>query len=132
MPRYAAQIGSTLTGLRRTHAADLGNVGSIGSYYYQKLLGKFTYVDAVVIDTPVVAREWRDKISDVANIKGGLARAETFREYLDSQWVDLENASDVFNWRPMSSMLFYEIENIKTRIDRNADINESTAHQPLV
>ena len=28
MPRYAAQIGSTLTGLRRTHAADLGNVGS--------------------------------------------------------------------------------------------------------
>ena len=28
-PRYAAQIGSTLTGLRRTHAADLGNVGLI-------------------------------------------------------------------------------------------------------
>ena len=27
MPRYAAQIGSSLTGLRRTHAADLGNVG---------------------------------------------------------------------------------------------------------
>ena len=27
MPKYAAQIGSTLTGLRRTHAADLGNVG---------------------------------------------------------------------------------------------------------
>ena len=27
MPRYADQIGSTLTGLRRTHAADLGNVG---------------------------------------------------------------------------------------------------------
>ena len=32
----------------------------------------------------------------------------------------------------MSSMLFYEIENIKTRIDRNADLNESAAHQPLV
>ena len=27
MPTYAAQIGSTLTGLRRSHAADLGNVG---------------------------------------------------------------------------------------------------------
>ena len=68
----------------------------------------------------------------MANIKGRLARAETFREYLDSQWVDLENASDVFNWGPMSSMLFYEIENVKTRIDRNADLNESAAHQPLV
>ncbi len=31
MPRYAAQIGSTLTGLRRTHAADLGNVGLIAA-----------------------------------------------------------------------------------------------------
>ena len=28
MPTYAAQIGSTLTELRRTHGADLGNVGS--------------------------------------------------------------------------------------------------------
>ena len=27
MPRYAAQIGSTLTGLRHPHVADLGNVG---------------------------------------------------------------------------------------------------------
>ena len=32
MPRYAAQIGSTLTGLRRTHGADLGNVGCIHAW----------------------------------------------------------------------------------------------------
>ena len=121
-----------LVGERFDFQARRFRITSIGSYYYQKLLGKFTYVDAVVIDTPVVAREWRDKIWDVADIKGKLARAETFREYLDSQWVHLENASDFFNWRPMSSMLFYEIENIKTSIDRNADINESAAHQPLV
>ena len=106
-------------------------ITSIGSYYYQKLLGNFTYVDAVVIDTPIVAREWRERISDVANIKARLARAETFREYLDSQWVDLENASGVFNWRPMSSLLFHEIEDIKMRVDRNANLNESAAHQPL-
>ena len=31
-------------------------ITSIGSYYYQKLLGNFTYVDAVVIDTPIVAK----------------------------------------------------------------------------
>ena len=121
-----------LVGERFDFQARRFRITSVGSYYYQKLLGTFTYVDAVVIDTPVVAREWREKISDVANIRGRLARAETFREYLDSQWVDLENASDVFNWRPMSSMLFYEMENIKTRIDRNADLNESAAHQPLV
>ena len=39
MPRYAAQISSTLTGLRRTHAADLGNVGLIDGRYYIRDLG---------------------------------------------------------------------------------------------
>ena len=105
-------------------------ITTIGSYYYQKLIGKFTYVDAVVVDTPIVAREWRDKISDVAYINDRLARAEAFRQYLDSQWVNLESASDGFNWLPMSSMLSYEIENIKLRVDRNADLNESVAHRP--
>ena len=107
-------------------------ITTIGSYYYQKLIGKFTYVDAVVVDTPIVAREWQDKISDVANINERLARAEAFRKYLDSQWVNLENTSDVFNWRPMSSMLFNEIELIKLRVDRNAGLNESAADRPMV
>ena len=105
-------------------------ITTIGSYYYQKLIGKFTYVDAVVVDTPIVAREWRDKISDVIYINDRLARAEAFRQYLDSQWVNLESASDGFNWQPMSSMLSYEIETIKLRVDRNADLNESVTHRP--
>ena len=107
-------------------------ITTIGSYYYQKLIGKFTYVDAVVVDTPIVTGEWRDQISDAANINGRLARAETFRKYLDSQWSNLENASNVFNWRPMSSMLFSEIEDIKLRLDRNYGVNESEVHQPTV
>ena len=107
-------------------------ITTIGSYYYQKLIGKFTYVDAVVVDTPIVASEWRDQMPDVANINQRLARAEAFREYLDSQWVNLEDTSDVFNWRPMSSMLRNEIKYIKLRVDRNADLNESAAHQPVV
>ena len=107
-------------------------ITTIGSYYYQKLIGKFTYVDAVVVDTPIVASEWRDKFWDVVNIHERLARAESFRKYLDSQWVNLESTSDVFNWRPMSSMLFSEIENIKLRVERNAVANESAAHEPMV
>ena len=100
-------------------------ITTIGSYYYQKLIGKFTYVDAVVVDTPIVAGEWRDEISDAANINRRLARAEAFRKYLDSQWGNLENASDVFNWRPMSSMLFNEIEYIKSRVGWNSGLTES-------
>ena len=69
---------------------------------------------------------------DEGTISGRLTRAEAFRRYLDTQWVNLENAADVFNWRPKSSMLFSEIENIKSRvdrvrIDRNAALRESLA-----
>ena len=107
-------------------------ITTIGSYYHQKLICTFTYVDAVIVDTPIVLREWREKVFDEGTISGRLTRAEAFRRYLDTQWVNLENAADVFNWRPKSSMLFSEIENIKSRvdrvrIDRNAALRESLA-----
>ena len=99
-------------------------ITTVGSYYYQKLIGKFTYVDAVITDTPIMGTEWRQKIHDAPTIGSRLTRAEAFRQYLDSQWANLEEAADVFNWRPMSSMLFYEIEDIKLRIERNASLRE--------
>ena len=53
MPRYAAQIGSTLTGLRRSHAADLGNVGF--NVHFRNIHGGFldfveTYIDDGDVD----------------------------------------------------------------------------------
>ena len=42
MPRYAAQIGSTLTGLRHPHVADLGNVG-LGSRRLTGTLSRCTW-----------------------------------------------------------------------------------------
>ena len=36
-------------------------ITTIGSYYYQKLVGIFTYVDAMVVDTPILDRAIREK-----------------------------------------------------------------------
>ena len=91
-------------------------ITTIGSYYYQKLVGMFTYVDAMVVDTPVVDRAVRERIGDEGTILGRLDRAEEFRQYLDSQWRNIESAVEVFNWRHLSSKLNSEISFIKSRL----------------
>ena len=91
-------------------------ITTIGSYYYQKLVGIFPYVDAMVADTPIVDRTVRERIGDEANIHGRLDRAESFRQYLDSQWTNIEAAADVFNWKHLSSQLSAEISLIKSRL----------------
>ena len=91
-------------------------ITTIGSYYYRKLIGNFTYVDAMVVDTPIVDREARERIGDEASITGRLNRAEEFRQYLDLQWEGIEPAVDVFSWRHPSSQLNAEISSIKSRL----------------
>ena len=91
-------------------------ITTIGSYYYQKLLGVFTYVDAMIVDTPIVDRGIRDTIGDEFSIIRRLDRAEIFRRYLDMQWSNIESASEVFNWRRLSWQLNREITFIKSRL----------------
>ena len=91
-------------------------ITTIGSYYYQKLACNFNYVDAMVVDTPIVDREVRERIGDEATIFGRLDRAEEFRRYLDSQWTNIESATEVFNWKYLSNQLFAEISLIKSRL----------------
>ena len=57
MPRYAAQIGSTLTGLRRTHAADLGNVGQGKSNVGQGALSGFVIPEFGIDQNPIMVKE---------------------------------------------------------------------------
>lgn len=91
-------------------------ITTIGSYYYRKMIGMFQYVDAMVPDTPVVDREARARIRDIAHIEGRLERALEFRSYLDRQWERVEAASEVFDWMPVSQLLTADIERIRQRV----------------
>lgn len=108
-------------------------ITTIGSYYYQKLVGVFTYVDAMIVDTPIVDRAVRERIGDEVNILRRLERAEEFRRYLDSQWTNIEMAAEVFNWRRLSSQLNAEINYIKGRLQvagQRAGTSESGSNGP--
>lgn len=96
-------------------------ITTIGSYYYQKMVGKFPYIDAVVVDTPIVERTFRETISDQGAILSRLERANKFRQYLDSQWDKIESVAEIFDWRSFSMQLSEEMAFIRRQIQRQME-----------
>jgi len=97
-------------------------ITSLGAYALQFLCHLFTYVDAVIVDTPVLDGGYRSKIADERDIAGRLARAESFVAYLDSCWecVAADTQCD-FEWKAVSTELKTDISNIRQRTTREAD-----------
>ena len=89
---------------------------TIGAYYFRKLVSIFQYLDAVVVDTPVVDSVARSAIGDASTIQARLSRAEQFCDYLDSQWDDLGDAGALFDWPGTLADARREIERIRTSI----------------
>jgi hypothetical protein len=57
-----------------------------GGFAHRRLLTDYTYLDAVVVDTPVVDEKLRADLEVVWAIRPRLARAKAFLGYLDEQW----------------------------------------------
>lgn len=96
-------------------------ITSIGSYYVKKLIKRFNYVDAMIVDTPIVDRNLRDEISDVDFITDRLARAELFCDYLDIQWQPLSNQELAFSWPSVRWSIAKDIEYIIGKISIRED-----------
>jgi len=96
-------------------------ITTIGSYYVRKLIRKFTYVDAMIIDTPMVDKDLRDKIDDVDIITDRLARAELFCDYLDAQWQVLSDQELSFSWPSVRWSIAKDIEYIIGKISIRED-----------
>jgi hypothetical protein len=92
-------------------------ITTIGAYSFKRLVSNFTYIDAVVVDTPVIGQNWRAQIGDARSISTRLARAEVFRAYLDRQWLGLSGKDVVFDWPAASNELYQQT----TRIGRLVD-----------
>ena len=76
----------------------LARATTVGVYHIAKLVRQFTYVDAVIVDTPVLDDDARRAIRDVHSIRDRLSRAEIFCGYLDAQWAELEGTEVRFRW----------------------------------
>lgn len=91
-------------------------VTSLGAYSLQYLCKKFTYIDAIIVDTPILEDNLRSTIEDVDTIAKRLSRAKVFIEYLDICWDQVStDVRGVFDWGVVSADLRKEIEYIFRR-----------------
>lgn len=91
---------------------------TVGIYHVTRLVRMFTYVDAMIVDTPIFDGEVRKHIRDVSHIDGRLERAESFRRYLDDCWQACSDIGVPFSWREASGELSDEIERIRRSLNR--------------
>lgn len=89
---------------------------TIGLYYIKRFCSLFSYIDAIIVDTPILCDSFREKILNVSTIQERLERAEIFRNYLNSKWVLLKDKSTFFDWFIVSEKLKSEIEKIKGKL----------------
>lgn len=94
-------------------------ITTIGAYYIKRLIFNFNYVDAVVVDTPIVDPEVRTKIGPATDIRDRLDRARTFRAYLDSQWSRVSGGKPVLDWPVISAQLGASLASIQSRVEVN-------------
>jgi len=73
-------------------------ITSVGSYTYKELAKQFSYVDAMVVDTPTVDRNVRSEIGDSRSISDRANRMLTFLKYLDSRHAPLATRPIAFDW----------------------------------
>ncbi len=91
-------------------------VTTVGAYHFGPLVRQFTYVDSMVVNTPILDAQYRSQIEDVESIRDRLKRASVFVAYLDEQWVVGAQKPDIFDWPAVSKGLKEEIENIRGRL----------------
>lgn len=125
--QVGAQIGRALHGrmLEAPDSTSRYRVTSAGAYTVRKLLGMFTYIDAVVVDTPIVDAEARAAILDARPILERIQRARLFVSYLDVQWSACAGAGLALDWPVVSHELAVNIDSAERRAKQAVDRRSS-------
>lgn len=84
-----------------------------GNYMISRLVRTFNYLDAIIVDTPVLDAEVRKSISDVMSINQRLERCEIFLGYLDNCSSALHDANASEFWRSACQAVRSEIKKIR-------------------
>lgn len=95
----------------------------IGAYHLHRLIRQFTYVDAIILDTPILDTSIRDSLEVSRSIEERLTRVNLFRTYLDKEWgkSGLDKVGN-FPWRAVSVALKSDVQTIRSRLLRQDGI----------
>jgi hypothetical protein len=93
-------------------------ITTVGAYTTRVLLTYFSYIDAVLIDTPIVDEQYRALMQDVHTLAERVRRSEYFRLYLDRQWMKVRGDGLPWYWADTSRKLSADIREVGRRADR--------------
>lgn len=97
-------------------------ISTVGAYTYKKLIGTFVYLDAVIVDTPIVDEAVARQIDDCHDIADRVKRAKRFAGYLGECWQSLGAPDQPFDWDEVRQPLERDYERIERTLLRSAQL----------
>ena len=91
-------------------------ITTIGAYTVKRLPSMFAYLDAVIVDTPIVDVQVRSNLQDFRSIEDRLNRTRQFTAYLDASWAKFETKPDYWDWSEYSTRIEEQLNNIEKRV----------------
>jgi hypothetical protein len=95
-------------------------ITTVGAYTYRKLAGRFVYLDAIVVDTPIIDGSIADKLGDSRDIEDRLGRCRLFCRYLDEAWDRFDHPEAGFDWKEVRADLIADYERIERTLAKRA------------
>lgn len=93
-------------------------ITTVGAYTYKRLMRRFVYIDAVVVDTPIVDDKAAERIAHCRELEDRITRAEEFVSYLDQQWEPLGEKDVPFTWPRVSLRLRNDFRRVSSSARR--------------
>ena len=94
-------------------------ITTLGAYHVQKLISKFVYLDAIIVDTPILDSEFQNELAYSDSIVSRLGRIKKFKLYLDNAWESIDSKKCGFDWLEHSSILDDNLQNISSRLQKH-------------
>jgi hypothetical protein len=109
----------------RTRSIDCAS-RPVGAYAVKRLIYQFTYVDAMVVDTPITDEGFAGQLQDARDIRDRLERCSRFLDYLDREWQGLADRDTVVEWPAISGVLRNQMEGTLGRVNVTRERRGST------
>ncbi|MGN7916223.1 hypothetical protein [Lysobacter sp. 22409] len=95
---------------------DRMRITTAGAYVLKKMSILFAYLDAIIVDTPIVQSDTRQQIIDARDISERVARAELFLKYLDDSWAMIGgDAHKALDWPSLSASAKAQLLEVKRK-----------------
>ena len=97
-------------------------ITSVGAYMYKTMPKHFSYLDAMVVDTPITDIGVQRTLTDVRPVLERLDRADLFLDYLDEQWATSGLDSQAyFDWVEIGSAARTDISDARSKAIKAAE-----------